>query len=401
VNVVEHFIIENVSVCLEDGRVIKGEILVSNGRIIEVIEGKCGIDCDRFNGNGYTILPGFIDIHIHGADGADFMDGTIEATSKIARYLPSEGTTSFLATTITQSPEEIRNAVEANRAYMNSPQNGSADLLGFHLEGPFIHPEQAGAQPKEFIVKPSLDLMKYWFGESLTNLKIVTLAPEEDEGLTVTNYLHKAGIIVSAGHTKSTFSEMKEAGNKGISHLTHFTNAMTGIHHREIGVVGAGFMDERFSCEVIADGVHISVDMLNMMSRFIGLERLVLITDSMRAKGLPNGSYTLGGQPVTVTGSKAVLADGTLAGSVLRMNDGVKLMKEVAGLDWHQLQLISSQNAARRLGVYDKKGSVARGKDADLVLLTDDLEVACTFCKGKIGYINKKLTYGQEGNPNG
>ncbi|MFC4409716.1 N-acetylglucosamine-6-phosphate deacetylase [Chungangia koreensis] len=397
----EHFIIENVSVCLEDGRMIQGEILISNGRIIEVIEGKSGIECERFNGNGNTLLPGFIDIHIHGADGADFMDGSVEAAAKIAKYLPSEGTTSFLATTITQSPEAIHQAIYVNREYIKGPMEGSAEMLGFHLEGPFIHPEQAGAQPKEFIVEPSLELLMNWFGESLTDLKIVTLAPERDSGLSVTSKLHESGVILSAGHTKATFSQMLESGDKGITHLTHFTNAMTGIHHREIGVVGAGFMDERFTCEVIADGIHISVEMLKMMSKFIGMDRLILITDSMRAKGLPDGVYSLGGQPVTVADGKAVLADGTLAGSVLKMNDGVKLMKEVAGLTWHQLQLISSQNAAKRLGLYSRKGSISRGKDADLVLVTEDLEVLCTFCKGAIGYINEKLTYGQEGNPNG
>jgi N-acetylglucosamine-6-phosphate deacetylase len=397
----EHFIIENVSVCLEDGRMIQGEILISNGKIIEVIEGKSGIDCERFNGNGHTILPGFIDIHIHGADGADFMDGSVEGAGRIARYLPSEGTTSFLATTITQSPEEIQKAIKANRTYMEFSQKGYAEMLGFHLEGPFIHPDQAGAQPKEFIVEPSMDLLKTWFGHSLADLKVVTLAPEQDSGLSVTRNLHELGVIISAGHTKSTFSEIREAGDHGVSHLTHFTNAMTGIHHREIGVVGAGFMDERFMCEVIADGIHISVDMLKMMSRFIGMERLILITDSMRAKGLPDGSYTLGGQPVTVSNRKAVLSDGTIAGSVLKMNDAVKLMKETAGLTWHQLQLISSQNAAKSLGVFTSKGSIARGKDADLVILSEDLEIVCTFCKGHIGYINEKLTYGQEGNPNG
>lgn len=397
----EHFIIENVSVCLEDGRIVQGEVLISNGRIIEVIEGKSGIDCERFNGNGHTLLPGFIDIHIHGADGADFMDGSSEAAERIARYLPAEGTTSFLATTITQSPEEIRNAIKANRTYMKFSQKGTAEMLGFHLEGPFIHPKQAGAQPKEFIIEPSVDFLKTWFGESLDDLKVVTLAPERDSGFSVTSYLHDSNVIISAGHTKATFSQIVEAGDNGISHLTHFTNAMTGIHHREIGVVGAGFMDERFTCEVIADGIHISVDMLKMMTKFIGIERLILITDSMRAKGLPDGSYTLGGQPVTVSARKAVLSDGTIAGSVLKMNDGVKLMKEVAGLTWHQLQLISSQNAAKRLGVYSRKGSISRGKDADLVIVTDELEVMCTFCKGSIGYINEKLTYGQEGNPNG
>lgn len=396
-----HFIIENITVCLEDGQLVNGEILISDGRIIEVIEGKSGIEVERFDGKGCTVLPGFIDIHIHGANGADFMDGTEQATRTIAEYLPSEGTTSFLATTITQSSEEIRQAIDSNRLFMIAPQEGSAEMLGFHLEGPFIHPDQAGAQPKGFIIKPNVDLLKSWFGEQLEDLKVVTLAPERDDGLHVTRYLDDLGIIVSAGHTKASFAEMGEAVRAGVSHLTHFTNAMTGLHHREIGAVGAGFMDDRLACEVIADGIHISADMLKMIGRFIGIDRLILITDSMRAKGLTDGTYDLGGQPVTVAGRKAELSDGTIAGSVLKMIDGVKLMKETAGLSWHQLQLIGSQNAAKRLGVFDKKGSIARGKDADLILLTDDLEIAFTFCKGVIGYTNEMLTYRQEGNHSG
>lgn len=395
----QHFIIENVAVCLEDGKLVNGEILISNGKIIEVIEGSSGIDCDRIDGRGCTVLPGFIDIHIHGASGADFMDGTEEAMGTISRYLPSEGTTSYLATTITQAPEEIRRAIEAGRNYMKETKDGAAEMLGFHLEGPFIHPEQAGAQPKEYIIEPSRDLLEFWFGTSLLDLKIVTLAPERDAEFALTKHLTQCGVIVSAGHTKATFSEMKNAVDVGVTHLTHFTNAMTGVHHREIGVVGAGFMNERLVCELIADGIHLSTDMLRMIARFIGPDRIILITDSMRAKGLPDGTYTLGRQPVSVEGQRAVLPDGTLAGSVLKMNEGVQMMKNAANFSWYHLQLISSQNAAKRLGVFDRKGSIARGKDADLVLLTDNSEVMCTFCRGKIGYINDDFTYGTEGNP--
>jgi len=397
----EPFILSNVTICLEDGKLIDGEILISNGKIIEIIEGQSGIDVVRLDGKGCTVLPGFIDIHIHGADEADYMDGKVEATETIAHYLPSEGTTSFLATTITQAPEEIRKAVESNREYSKVAKAGAAEMLGFHLEGPFIHPDQAGAQPKEYITEPSIELLASWFGESLDDLKVVTLAPERDHEHQVIKRLNELGVIVSAGHTKATYSEMEEAIAAGVSHLTHFTNAMTGIHHREIGVVGAGFMDERLFCEVIADGVHMSDEMLKMIAAFIDPERLMLITDSMRAKGMPVGSYTLGGQQVDVNGQKAVLSDGTLAGSILKMNDGVRRMKDVAAFSWHELQQISSQNAAKRLGVFERKGSITRGKDADIVLLTENCDVMCTLCKGTIGYIHEKLTYGQEGNLNG
>lgn len=370
---------------MPNGNVMKGEIVVVDGKIATVsnmaINDFAG---KRMDGQGCLVLPGFIDIHIHGAVGADFMDGAVEQFEKIANALPIEGTTSFLATTLTQTADDIAKAVDTGNRFLSQNETG-AEMLGFHLEGPFIHPEQAGAQPNEFIQKPSFALLERWFGERLAHLKVVTLAPECDEDLHMTRRLADRDIIVSAGHTKAAFEDIAQAVDHGLSHLTHFGNAMTGLHHREIGTVGAGFLLEQLYCEVIADGIHLSKDMLRLLYKKIGPERIILITDSMRAKGLPDGLYTLARQNVEVVGTKATLANGTLAGSVLKMYGAVQMMRQI-GANLSELIKMSSSNAAKRLGVFDRKGSIEAGKDADLVLLDTDFQVHATICRGKVSH---------------
>lgn len=387
-----NYLIQNVQICIEDGQLIVGEILIADGKIASISEKPM----ERFtgevvDGKGYVAMPGFIDIHIHGAAGADFMDGELKATREIAEYLPQEGTTSFLATTITHSSERIKRSIEVNTQFLDENKDSQgAEMLGFHLEGPFIHPEQAGAQPIQHIQKPSIDMLKKWFGEQLTHLKVVTLAPELDEAFVMLQYLKEKGVISSAGHSKASYQDIKDAVQNGLSHLTHFTNAMTGVHHREIGMVGAGFMNEMLFCEIIADGIHLSDDMLRLVFKVIRPERIILITDSMRAKGLPDGNYSLGDQEVKVVGRTATLKTGTLAGSVLKMNEGVRKIHKLTDLPLHELVKITSTNAARRLGVDNRKGSLAVGKDADIVLLNESFEVQYTFCRGRLSYSNEK-----------
>ena len=219
---------------------------------------------------------------------------------------------------------------------------------------------------------------------------MVTLAPELDEAFEMIQYLKEKGVISSAGHSKASYQDINNAVKNGLTHLTHFTNAMTGVHHREIGMVGAGFMNEMLFCEVIADGIHLSDDMLRLVFKVIGPDRLILITDSMRAKGLPDGNYSLGDQEVKVVGRTATLKTGTLAGSVLKMNEGVRKIRDLTDLPLHELVKITSTNAAKRLGIDDRKGSLAVGKDADIVLLNNSFEIQYTFCKGRLSYSNEQ-----------
>lgn len=384
-NRVTEILVQNIRIALEDGQVIHGEILIRDGKIAQIakepIQDYQGM---RLDGQALLALPGFIDIHIHGAVGADFMDGEKEAISKIAAYLPKEGTTSFLATTMTQAPESIQKAIKVNTKEL--PNSKGAEMLGIHLEGPFINEDFAGAQPVDYICKPSKSTIIEWFGEQLQHLKIVTLAPEKDVSYNVIRYLSNNGIIVSAGHTKATLMDITEAMENGLTHLTHYGNAMSGLHHREIGAVGAGLLNEHLLCEVIADGVHLSDNMLKLIYKIIGADRMILITDSMRAKGMPNGKYTLGNQEVTIIGNEARLENGVLAGSVLKMNEALKRIYRLVHPPLEDLMKMSSANAAKRLGIFERKGSIKIGKDADIVLLNDEFEVIYTFCKGELVY---------------
>ncbi|QTD41049.1 N-acetylglucosamine-6-phosphate deacetylase [Sporosarcina sp. Te-1] len=382
------FQLTNVHFHLQDGTLVQGCIEVAEGVIKDIIlENRSRKSALKtIDGNNGIVLPGFIDIHIHGGYGADVMDGTPEALKKMADRLPSEGTTSFLATTITQSTDEIAKAVANVKSYMANREYGFAELLGIHLEGPYINSEQAGAQNKKFIEKPSLSHLKKLFKGHLDNLEIVTFAPELDDNFQMLDKLAKQNIIVSAGHTSANNDLLKEAMNRGVTHLTHICNAMKGIHHRDMGPVGTAILDKRLYIELIADGVHVGKEMLTLLYKCVGPDRIMLITDSIRAKGLIDGEYSLGGQIVNVTNKKATLKNGTLAGSVLKLNEALKIMREATGATLYELEIMSSATAAKRLGIWDRKGSIERGKDADMVVLNSALDVEMTYCKGRLAY---------------
>ncbi|WP_375540492.1 N-acetylglucosamine-6-phosphate deacetylase [Rossellomorea marisflavi] len=269
----------------------------------------------------YSIIPGLIDVHIHGANGSDTMDATKESLDVMTAILPAEGTTSFLATTITEKRAVIEDALKNVRDYMERHQHaGQAEILGIHLEGPFINPGRAGAQPVQSILKPDLEAFMKWEQLSGGTIKLVTLAPELDGDHALISYLRSKGIVASAGHTSATYEQMENAIDAGLSHVTHLFNQMSGLHHREPGVVGAAFARPELMVELIADGVHVKPEVVNIAYRQVTDERFILITDSMRAKCLKNGQYDLGGQMVTVKDGMALLDPDTLAGSVLKMN---------------------------------------------------------------------------------
>ncbi|MFC4076382.1 N-acetylglucosamine-6-phosphate deacetylase [Salinithrix halophila] len=340
---------------------------------------------------GYHLVPGMIDIHIHGADGADVMDATPTALETIASALPREGTTSFLATTLTQAPHRIEQALSNAAAYRKKePAPGKAEMLGIHLEGPFISKKRAGAQPTTHIHPPDLSILKQWQALAEGAIRIVTLAPEEPGALALIHWLREADILPSIGHSDATLAEMDEAVRAGALHVTHLYNGMRGIHHREPGVAGAALLRDELTAELIADGIHCRQEMIELAFRMKTRERLILITDAMRAKCLKNGTYDLGGQSVLVEDGKATLPDGTLAGSILKMGDAVKNMIRYAGCTLEDISYMTAVNPARQLGVFDRKGSIAPGKDADLVILDPNFSVAATFCRGQLSYEKKE-----------
>lgn len=338
----------------------------------------------------YVVVPGFIDEHVHGAAGSDAMDGTMEDLGKIANALASEGTTAFLATTMTQSPENITKALKAVKAYRElSPESG-AEILGVHLEGPFISKDFVGAQPIEYVAKPSVEVFKKYQDASGDCVRIVTLAPEVEESTELIKYLVSQNIVASIGHTNATYADVKKAVEAGATNLTHTYNAMKPLHHREVGTVGSGLLFDELNCECICDGIHVSGPAIQLLHKNKPADKMTLITDAMRAKHMPDGVSELGGQVVIVKNGEARLENGTLAGSVLKMNNAVKNVMKFLNLPLEEVVKLASQNPAKNLGVFDQMGSIKEGKRADFVILDKDLNVVQTVRNGKVIYTNKQ-----------
>ena len=332
-----------------------------------------------------VVLPGFIDEHIHGAGGADAMDGNADALETIANTVAAEGTVGFLATTMTQSRENILSAMSAVKAYREG-EHGGARLLGIHLEGPFIAAAHKGAQPLEYVAKPDTRVFDEYNEASGGCIKIVTLAPEEEGAGELIAHLAVKGIVPSIGHTGAKCADIEKAIAQGAKNVTHTYNAQSALHHREIGTVGSAMLFDELTCELIADTIHVSVPAIKLLRKCKPEAGLVLITDAMRAKGLEDGESELGGQKVFVKNGEARLADGTLAGSVLRMNVAVKNMVEKAGLSLPEACDLATINPARVLGMEKETGSIREGKRADFAVLDEGFNVLCTVCGGEIIY---------------
>jgi N-acetylglucosamine-6-phosphate deacetylase len=337
----------------------------------------------------YHLIPGFIDLHTHGANGHDVMDATPAALAGICEALATEGTTSFLATTMTAEVANIEKALAAVQKYLQAPQAGAA-ILGVHLEGPFIAPSKMGAQRGENILDPDVELFKKWEKISGNALKLVTLAPEQAHALALIEYLKKQNIVSSLGHTNATYEEAQAAIVAGSAYATHLFNAMSGIHHREPGTATAALLAETVSAELIVDGFHLHPAIVQLALKLKGKEKIVLVTDAMRAKCLQDGCYDLGGQDVYVKKGRAQLADGTLAGSVLRMPSAVQNMLNFTGCELQDALKMAAENPAKILNMFHRKGSIAEKKDADLVVLNEKLEVVLTLCRGEVVYAREK-----------
>ncbi|WP_054751773.1 N-acetylglucosamine-6-phosphate deacetylase [Piscibacillus salipiscarius] len=371
-------LIKDVQVYTEKGILNNHHVLIEDGVIKHISNELIEAD-ESVDGEGHHLIPGFIDGHIHGAGGADVMDGTVDAIEEISRTIVKEGVTSFVPTTITSKHEDIERVL---KTAANDQYQGRAEILGLHIEGPFVEKKKAGAQPKEYIVKPDVELMKKWVALANHRIKTVTLAPELDDEGELIRYLVEQDVNVSAGHTDANSSEIRKAVSRGVHQMTHLCNAMNGIHHRDVGAVGTAMLLDELKSELIADRIHVGDDMLQLIYKTIGPDRLILITDAMRAKGMPDGTYSLGGQDVTVENGKATLDDGTLAGSVLTMDQACRNMMKVAGASFEECIQMASVNPAKQLGVFDRKGSITIGKEADLVLVDSNFNVQKKLLQG-------------------
>ena len=362
--------------------IIETSLLINNGKI-EMI-GEINTDELIQLPDNLMVLPGFVDKHIHGANQADFMNPTKEDLKKITKAIAREGTTSCLATTMTQSMEAIKSAVKNIGEYINEKQEG-VEILGIHLEGPFVSPKFAGAQPLEYIVKCDIDQYNSINEASLNTVKQVSYACEEN-GLNFTTHLVNNGIVASIGHSNSDYATVVKAADLGATSITHTYNAQKGLHHRDIGVVGAAMLDDRLSAELICDLIHVSPAAIKLLFKNKGKDNICLITDSIEAKYMPDGEYSLGGQPVFVKDNVARLENGTLAGSTLKLNEGVRNFMNTVNISLAEAVDCATINPARVLGIADRKGSIELGKDADLIVVDKDLNVYMTICRGNVVY---------------
>ena len=375
--------LKNVKVYIKNVGIVKTNIGIENGRIAYIGNEE---NIEPILETDGIVVPGFIDEHIHGAGGADAMDGTVEALQTISEFLAREGTTGFLATTMTQSPENITNALKAVKKVRERGEYKGAEVLGVHLEGPFISPKHVGAQPLEYVATPDAELFDKYNEASGNSIKIVTLAPEVEGGLGLVKHLSNIGVVASVGHTGGKYADVVNAVAAGATNVTHTYNAQTGLHHREAGVVGAAMLLDELNCEMICDTIHVSVPAIKLVIKNKPHDKYTLITDAMRAKGMPDGKSELGGQEVFVNNGEARLADGTLAGSVLKMNVAVKNLVEKAGVPFTDAVDFATYNPAKNIGVLNERGTIEVGKRADLTVLNSDFEVLYTLVNGKIVY---------------
>lgn len=358
-------------------------LLVSNGKIVQIdLESKINSSTtyETIDGQGLYLSPGFIDIHNHGNSGYDFMDGTKEALDRISNYHLDNGTTSFLATIISQSYDNMIEAALNIKAYDNKDYS---QLLGIHLEGPFFSMDKKGAQPGDHIKEPDLNFIEKIHHILGKKLVMVSLAPEKQGALELISYLKDKGIKVTMAHSNASYDETILAINRGLTIASHLYNGMRPFNHREPGIIGGSLTDDRVYCEIIYDRVHLHDVAVEIALRMKGKEKIVLVSDSMRAAGLVDGIYDLGGQKVTVKEGVARLEDYSLAGSTLNLRTGVYNMVKYMKRPLHEAVHIASLSPASAIGIERKKGSIDIGKDADLIVFDDHINIKSVIIGGR------------------
>lgn len=357
---------------------VTGDLKIDNGKILEIgeklsyLQSDMVIDCE-----GFTIIPGFVDVHIHGCNGADTCDGTREALDTMARFLLQHGVTSFCPTTMTVDAPIIEQALLAAKDCHEHPLEDGARVVGVNMEGPFIAAERKGAQLESAILQPDFEQFKKWFELSGGIVKLIDIAPEQPGGEEFVK-LAKELCAVSIAHTTANYDTAMHSFDLGITHATHLFNAMSGLHHRDPGVVGAVFDDHRVLAEIICDGFHIHPAVLRTAFARLG-DRALVISDSLRASGLPeNEWYELGGQQVLVKDGKAMLPDGTIAGSISNLYEEVRNLIHF-GIPFEQAVKAASYTPAKSIGLEHEIGSIAVGKRADLVVLDEHLDIVGVY----------------------
>lgn len=367
-------IIKNALVFTEKEVFEKKDIYIRDGRITENT-----VSDDLLDAEGLYAIPGLIDIHLHGCMGDDFCDGTDKALETIAEYQASCGVTAFTPASMTLSEEELENIFQNAAAYRSEK---GAMFCGIHMEGPFFSPEKKGAQNGKFLRTPDIAVFNRLFAASKGMIKIVDIAPELENAMSFIKAAAEKHVTVSIAHTTSDYEIAKQAFENGVSHVTHMWNAMPAFTHRAPGVIGAA-CEAECTVELICDGVHIHPAVVTAMYKMFGPDRIVLVSDSMRAAGLTDGEYTLGGQKVVVRGQLATLTDGTIAGSVTNLMECLRQVVRF-GVPFTQAVKTATINPAKVIGMETEMGSLSTGKLANIVLLDKNLQVKKVLIRGKI-----------------
>ena len=373
------YCILNGKVILKD-QVIDANVFVSGSKITEISK-RQPEDETVIDAKGRYVSPGFIDVHSHGRGGSDTMYPTFDDINTITTASIKTGVTSILPTTMTMSVEDTYAAIK-NVAENIDKVDGSK-ILGVHMEGPFFNKKYKGAQPEEFMIEPTVENYHALTGEYDWAVKKLSLAPEREGCIPLIEYLVKEGVTVSIGHTDATYDQAVAGINAGATSGTHTYNAMTPLTHRNPGVVGAIMSHDQVYAELILDGIHVSFPAAKVLLKAKGLDKVMLITDSIEASGLPDGQYKLGNQPVYVKDNAARLKDGTLAGNILALNDAVKNAYKNLDLTIYEAVNLASYNPAKNLNLIDL-GEIAVNKTADIIMFDDDIRVDFAMVDGKI-----------------
>jgi len=365
--------------------VIDGGTIVLNGGIIESISASpyAGGDAETVDAQGGWVLPGFVDVHVHGGYGADWMDATKESIDTITKFHAGHGTTSIVATTLTGPKDHLSQVLDVVADY-RSKDMPYAQVVGVHLEGPFINLKWKGAQNPAYIVPPQKAWLEEWTAKHPGLILQLSLAPETEGALELISWLRANGINAAAAHTDATYDQVIAAADAGLNQAVHTYNAMTGLHHRNPGTVGAVLTDDRIRAEIIADGHHVHPACIRLLTKTKTEDNLLMITDAMSAAGLEDGEYDLGGLAVIVSGGVATLKEGnSLAGSTLTMIGALQYVVGKVGVTVPQASRYMSGNPARQLGLFDRTGSLAPGKQADVLIVGPELQLQRIWVKGK------------------
>lgn len=371
-------IIKDANVFTQDNRFVRGDVIVRDGRFVHAT-GEQPADEEVVDARNLMMIPGLVDIHFHGCKGADMCDGTKEAFDVIMDYEASVGVTSVCPATMTIPRDELLAVMKNAGAYS---YHGGAHLVGINMEGPFISPSKKGAQAAENIMHCDYEYFCQLQEAAGGLIKLVDIAPEEPGAMEFIDEV-KGKVVVSLAHTASDYDTAREAIEHGASHATHLYNAMPPMNHRNPGVIGAVRDSSECHVELICDGVHIHPSVIRATYAMFGAERIILISDSMRATGLEDGEYTLGGQPVKVRGNLATLHDGTIAGSATNLMDCLRFVVREAGIPLETAVMCATANPAREIGIFDEVGSITSGKRADFILLNQNLEIVRVYIDGK------------------